>query len=906
AYAQLLTGEFDLALTSIDECEAVFASRGDILNQARCKMRRSSILRRQDHYDRSLENLLETQEVFLERPAPIDAAKVQYQLAYLDLFDRNNYKEAEDIFLQARRTFVRGQMPLWVGLCDHALGQVYLESGSLSKANHRLEQAKTVLADFDITGALGDVLFDRAKYARLVGDHPSSVKQLREAMKCYDQVGAPTMSVLATMHLGSTYREWGFYQLALHYLEQAQEQLVEMNQPGRLAECHMRLAHVWLQLNRPEEANACLELALRYYEAVHRPAYLITVFGRQAEVAMLTENNDRAIGYLEQALELAHQHDLSLQIAIAQRLLGECLCQSGQAETGLRYLQQATEKFAEMGLVFDKAGCLVSLGNGLMDSNEPNMAQKAWQNALELDLETVPAITWRARGGLARVAARRENHKEALRQYRLAIQALNRQRRDFWQPDIAGTFLQKASSLINEAVVLAVDKGADEQALQFVEAGKAQSVVRRFLRAPNNVLRKTPSSELRMAAAEIQTIYEHLQVRYEKVRFRQSPEVSELMRTLFSKIESYRAASSRWERQQFQDFGLAVKGDLDIGRFYQTGQAKLNHPLVALSYFLTDEQLCIVAVMDGVCRTWKRPITARIRFAMESCLRARTNFPKPTSYVLQTLGEWLIPDEIAAKITSDTFLLIAPHKTLHQLPWAALIISQGGRPLVTNCIPVLVPSLTCLSLLWERAALPLPLEEGLLIGASKFPGRSRQPLPEVDKELSYLTSKLSGSGKALIGQEATWQRLSSLAGRKGLSDFSFCHIAGHASFDSLTGHLSGISFYDRDVWLDELWNCSPWPPLVTMAACNSGQSLIHEGDEHIGLTTTLLAAGANTVVGSLWPVQDEGAARLLTAFYDYFLAGHLPSSALALAQRLAVREGQEVTHWGSFISVGQP
>jgi CHAT domain-containing protein len=67
-----------------------------------------------------------------------------------------------------------------------------------------------------------------------------------------------------------------------------------------------------------------------------------------------------------------------------------------------------------------------------------------------------------------------------------------------------------------------------------------------------------------------------------------------------------------------------------------------------------------------------------------------------------------------------------------------------------------------------------------------------------------------------------------------------------------------------------------------------------------------LSAGANTVAGSIWPVRDEDAANLLTSFYDHYLAGIQPSKALALVQREAVRQGQKISRWGSFICVGQP
>jgi predicted negative regulator of RcsB-dependent stress response len=229
-------------------------------------MRRSSVLRRRDKFSESLDNLSRAREKFQQLPAPIDVAKVDYQFGYVALVKLNDYKAAEEKFQNARATFLSYKMPLWTALCDHALGQVYMESGRIKAAVHSFEEARNALTAFKISGALGDALFDSAKTARMIGDHAISVKQLHQAKRLYNQVGVHQMEASVEMHLGSTYREWGFYQLALHYLEQAQQKFLEMDHPGRLAECHMRLAHVWLQINRLDEANGCLEQAIYYYE----------------------------------------------------------------------------------------------------------------------------------------------------------------------------------------------------------------------------------------------------------------------------------------------------------------------------------------------------------------------------------------------------------------------------------------------------------------------------------------------------------------------------------------------------------------------------------------------------------------------------------------------------------------
>ncbi|NIV13045.1 MAG: hypothetical protein GWN62_17705, partial [Aliifodinibius sp.] len=63
-----------------------------------------------------------------------------------------------------------------------------------------------------------------------------------------------------------------------------------------------------------------------------------------------------------------------------------------------------------------------------------------------------------------------------------------------------------------------------------------------------------------------------------------------------------------------------------------------------------------------------------------------------------------------------------------------------------------------------------------------------------------------------------------LADRHGLDSFKFLHVASHAFADTLSGRLSGLAFYDRDVWLDELRGCAPFPGLVTLSACSGSKS----------------------------------------------------------------------------------
>jgi CHAT domain-containing protein len=192
-----------------------------------------------------------------------------------------------------------------------------------------------------------------------------------------------------------------------------------------------------------------------------------------------------------------------------------------------------------------------------------------------------------------------------------------------------------------------------------------------------------------------------------------------------------------------------------------------------------------------------------------------------------------------------------------------------------------------------------------MIAVPDFQGR-HDPLPAVVQETEILQSLLGRRIQLLTGSQASPANLFQLSANGQIAQFAFIHIATHAFSDQLTGRLSGLALYDNDLWLDELTQLAPMPPLVTLSACSGLRSLLYEGDEHVGIAVTCLVAGAQTVVGSLWPVLDDTAPDLMVDFYTHFLANHSSALALALAQRTARAAGVDIRHWGGFQCVGRP
>jgi CHAT domain-containing protein len=95
--------------------------------------------------------------------------------------------------------------------------------------------------------------------------------------------------------------------------------------------------------------------------------------------------------------------------------------------------------------------------------------------------------------------------------------------------------------------------------------------------------------------------------------------------------------------------------------------------------------------------------------------------------------------------------------------------------------------------------------------------------------------------------------------------------------------------------------------LVTLSACETGHAVVAAGDEPIGLTRSLLYAGARSVIQSLWRVDDDATRQLMSDMYVRLRDGAGRGEALRAAQRVFLTNTNGRGHpafWASFSLVG--
>ncbi len=118
--------------------------------------------------------------------------------------------------------------------------------------------------------------------------------------------------------------------------------------------------------------------------------------------------------------------------------------------------------------------------------------------------------------------------------------------------------------------------------------------------------------------------------------------------------------------------------------------------------------------------------------------------------------------------------------------------------------------------------------------------------------------------------------------------------------------MSGIKLSDGWLTVRDNYKLRLPRALVTLSACNTGRNVVGTGDELVGLIRSFLAAGASSLIVSLWIVNDESAAGTMIDFYTAWKAGVAPSAALRDAQCIMLDRRPHPAYWAPFILEGSP
>ena len=255
-------------------------------------------------------------------------------------------------------------------------------------------------------------------------------------------------------------------------------------------------------------------------------------------------------------------------------------------------------------------------------------------------------------------------------------------------------------------------------------------------------------------------------------------------------------------------------------------------------------------------------------------------------------------------------LVIVPHGVLAQLPFAALVNERNGRFVVQDFEVMYLPSAGTLPALRQETSAD---HQGPL-GGSAFAPFPRD-LPASAAEVAVVRGALP-EVRTHVGGTATESAV-----RAALAERGLVHVASHGVLNSHNPMFTRIELArparrmvtddDGRLEVHELIAMVIRSPLVFLSGCETSalETWLDDavrGSDHTTLAQSLLYAGAGNVLGTLWRIDDAGAAAFAKPFYRS-LSGAAVARSLASAQRAMLGSSRfaHPYYWAGYLLTGE-
>jgi CHAT domain-containing protein len=365
-------------------------------------------------------------------------------------------------------------------------------------------------------------------------------------------------------------------------------------------------------------------------------------------------------------------------------------------------------------------------------------------------------------------------------------------------------------------------------------------------------------------------------------------------RTLLASSRAEFLADTRKLRQKYSEiYGRALRFDpLNLPEV----QKSLPGDVAVVEYFPTDDALYIFVVTQSALRLHQVAIDRQSLSAMtsdyvRSIRRGRTDqeLTKDAKALFQVL---IAPAE--QDIASCQTVVLIPTGRLNVLPFASLL-DPSGAPLGQ--------SKRLLSLAKPTDLTRVAIEKPRSIDTLTAFANATEDLPAAAREGDEIAA-LFPKARIFRGRSATREAFMEFG---GASDA--LHLATHGEWDLDDSLANYLSMADRQkVSQEEIFGLDlDKTSLVILSACNTAMG---DGSDSSGYVASLAeafwVAGSQSVIASLWAVNDESTSLLMTEFYKSLRAGASKVEALHQAQA-TVRSKPQFSHpyfWSGFVLFG--
>jgi len=697
-----------------------------------------------------------------------------------------------------------------------------------------------------------------------LGKYPEALDALQEALRLWTKDNNKRGMAAGHLNLAFLHRAMGELQKAAELLDRALPLYRESGHPHYpLALYHA--GSIRLELGRPADAETFFREQLRISDdpsgVMHRIRALIML----SRVAERRGETKTALPHLTSALELARRTGFeNLRADIHDRI--------GRIYLGTRDFQEASDHIARAYEI--RSGLRAGINASLESLTRLAMAQGDLASARKhldkyekrVSHQALTGSTWSfwtLKGSFHEAEKKRDLAYDALENAIGQIEAFRAQLR---VDEFRAGFVEDKQEAYEALIRVAADLGRHSNAFDGIERTKARSFL--DLLAQRHL--RTPLAE----TGEIPEKYEELDQRERileaELRTLESGQsaVGNPEEQLRRKVEELRSVTTERDaltrelsKSNARVLDLAARPS-DITEL----QRRVPADSILLSYYVRSNT-AVVGVLD---RDRVHVVNVRT-VSIEEVLAFARLLADPQSTGWEASARRLY-DHLVAPILNEIEgkkrLIIVPHGPLHYLPFHALLM-PGSRFLGDVWAVSYLPSASVLRYL---PAVPAERERTVLAVANpSVPG-----LPA----LRGAEAEVRGIAQLFPTQVLAREKAQKTKVIEESPRHRILHFASHGELDVRRPLQSSLRLAPSDgddgrLTVDEIFNLSLQAEIVVLSACETGLGAtfggeaISPGDELVGLSRAFLFAGAQSLIVTLWPVDDAATARLMVEFYRH-------------------------------------
>jgi CHAT domain-containing protein len=863
-------------------------------------------------------------------------------------------EDALSVGEQARDVFLRLGEPYWACVIDSNIAIIL---GNEGKNEEAVELYERMLAIYPTVTNQGETFIQRSIAIAQqnqgnrffwLGKFEQAYQLQQKALTSLDTLGLTSLTAKAEINLAELDYTQGFYGSALRHFYQARERLMKSNEDNILRQAILKvyMANCLVKLDRIQEACFVSEEAVEAYRKVGLTQSVGNVLHRHASTLAASGKLKEALAILNEAWDLFNDGGFELFAFLARLQQAEILLEMGSAPAAYDQAYEVKYYFDARSLSALSIRANLVMVEALIEEAQKAKSEKRKQpndileRAINLCKETIPQArqhnlleeAYKSHYLMGKIFALQGNRANTVRYYQTAIAQIERIL-DNLVHDLSPSFLHTTWTVYEDMILLCLEQEQNEKAFSYLERVRSLTLRQHLHKVRSSFNEGRQQENLSLEALRTQMDLKDWQEKYHKystllsefdasvspaldkaVIEKQLKQAEEKVSELFERLHLHQidvdGDGYRSRKQAKTKERSTHAQEIDPGQLRQ----HLSPEQMLLAYYLHNDRLVIFALTADSMVTHLNPEGgAKVEHLLHLLLHAHLEtggWPDPQRPPQQAIRRLLnklytlLIAPVASLLSPQTgHLTIVPYGSLHRLPFHALY--DGSQFLIEHFQVSYLPASSLLSHLGSAKDEPgnASLHRASTMKAPLVFGYSENgQLQRVQDEATAIAALLGG--RCYLEREATIANLIQQS-----PSTPIIHLATHGQRRLDAPNFSYVRLADGqfnsiDAFSLDLAECE----LVTLSGCETGLALSSGADEQLGLGKAFLTAGANSLIMSLWSVEDNATCELMKRFYQHLLRGESKAQALRAAQcEMACQEGSLYAHpyfWAAFRLVG--